>query len=408
MTKTVDADSTKATSSKPNASSKAKADEKRAEEEAQAKRKAEEDKRAKEAKAKRKAEELKSGAEAAAKAKSKEDERLKVDLSDVKAEVLREEEQRLQIEFDTKLPTASVKRIAKSRSGQSLVRDRALELFGTCAMCGDDWDEMLIAAHIVRWADDPKERGNLRNVLLLCRTHDVLFEKGYVVMDDAEGHLVFRVRNAPGNHRSFDGIEGHLVPDHVDRALAARHRERADKKGKATTKDKLSTKPEDKKETSSKSSSSGKTKHGSRRSSANEESSDDEISASSVGTDESRSTDMEESSEDETSASPDEADKKDQAATKVKATTRKETPKSHPSGKDKQRGSYDTEGSSDDEGSKSAHEADLLQSSDTDDLPISEWLARFHLDKKAAKKAAEEILLAGNESDEEVEEETNE
>eukprot|EP01116_Phalansterium_solitarium_P002499 TRINITY_DN1254_c0_g1_i2.p1 TRINITY_DN1254_c0_g1~~TRINITY_DN1254_c0_g1_i2.p1 ORF type:complete len:386 (+),score=137.06 TRINITY_DN1254_c0_g1_i2:147-1304(+) len=385
MTKTVDADSTKATSSKPNASSKAKADEKRAEEEAQAKRKAEEDKRAKEAKAKRKAEELKSGAEAAAKAKSKEDERLKVDLSDVKAEVLREEEQRLQIEFDTKLPTASVKRIAKSRSGQSLVRDRALELFGTCAMCGDDWDEMLIAAHIVRWADDPKERGNLRNVLLLCRTHDVLFEKGYVVMDDAEGHLVFRVRNAPGNHRSFDGIEGHLVPDHVDRALAARHRERADKKGKATTKDKLSTKPEDKKETSSKSSSSGKTK-----------------------TDESRSTDMEESSEDETSASPDEADKKDQAATKVKATTRKETPKSHPSGKDKQRGSYDTEGSSDDEGSKSAHEADLLQSSDTDDLPISEWLARFHLDKKAAKKAAEEILLAGNESDEEVEEETNE
>lgn len=38
---------------------------------------------------------------------------------------------------------------------------------------------LLVASHIVGWAESPEHRGDLSNVVCLCRAHDALFEAGY-------------------------------------------------------------------------------------------------------------------------------------------------------------------------------------------------------------------------------------
>jgi len=49
-----------------------------------------------------------------------------------------------------------------------------------CALCETDLEYMLVASHIVPWAADQKNRLNPRNGLLLCRTHDCLFDSGII------------------------------------------------------------------------------------------------------------------------------------------------------------------------------------------------------------------------------------
>jgi len=44
---------------------------------------------------------------------------------------------------------------------------------------------MLIASHIVGWAQAAEHRGDLSNVICLCRIHDALFEAGYWSLDDS-------------------------------------------------------------------------------------------------------------------------------------------------------------------------------------------------------------------------------
>ena len=43
---------------------------------------------------------------------------------------------------------------------------------------------LLVASHIARWADRPAARGQLANVICLCRMHDPLFEFGYFALSD--------------------------------------------------------------------------------------------------------------------------------------------------------------------------------------------------------------------------------
>lgn len=49
---------------------------------------------------------------------------------------------------------------------------------GRCCLCESKLPELLVASHIVPWALDRRNRLNPRNGLLLCRTHDCLFEVG--------------------------------------------------------------------------------------------------------------------------------------------------------------------------------------------------------------------------------------
>jgi len=70
---------------------------------------------------------------------------------------------------------------AFARRGQRKFRKKLLLIYGrSCAFCGFDFEEFLIASHVVPYADDALNRLNPRNGLLLCRMCDVAFERGFL------------------------------------------------------------------------------------------------------------------------------------------------------------------------------------------------------------------------------------
>jgi hypothetical protein len=84
-------------------------------------------------------------------------------------------------DIETATPTV----LARRRRGQDRLRKLSLEQYSkTCAVCDVTELSLLIASHIVPWAEAPDHRGRLDNVICLCRFHDVLFESGYWSLAD--------------------------------------------------------------------------------------------------------------------------------------------------------------------------------------------------------------------------------
>lgn len=81
--------------------------------------------------------------------------------------------------------TGTNQAIVQIRRGQSRVRALTISNYQTnCAVCDVTDAKLLIASHVVGWAEAPEHRGNLSNVICLCRFHDVLFEYGYWSLSD--------------------------------------------------------------------------------------------------------------------------------------------------------------------------------------------------------------------------------
>ena len=75
--------------------------------------------------------------------------------------------------------------LTRQRQGQNRVRALTLHNYNThCALCDVNVPDLLVASHIVRWSDEPSVRGDLSNVICLCRFHDPLFELGYLALSD--------------------------------------------------------------------------------------------------------------------------------------------------------------------------------------------------------------------------------
>lgn len=84
-----------------------------------------------------------------------------------------------------RVETGTAEARARSRRGQERVRELTLENYGSqCAVCDVGETGLLIASHILRWADSPDGRGDLSNVACFCRFHDILFEHGYWSLND--------------------------------------------------------------------------------------------------------------------------------------------------------------------------------------------------------------------------------
>jgi hypothetical protein len=84
-------------------------------------------------------------------------------------------------DVETGTPTV----LARRRKGQNRLRKLSLEQYSTiCAVCDITGDSLLVASHILSWAEAPDYRGRLDNVICLCRFHDVLFERGYWSLAD--------------------------------------------------------------------------------------------------------------------------------------------------------------------------------------------------------------------------------
>lgn len=83
------------------------------------------------------------------------------------------------------VPTDCYETMTRQRRGQARIRTLAVINYrGSCAVCDVTDPDLLVASHIERWADSPERRGDLSNVICLCRIHDALFEIGYWSLDD--------------------------------------------------------------------------------------------------------------------------------------------------------------------------------------------------------------------------------
>jgi HNH endonuclease len=88
---------------------------------------------------------------------------------------------RISIQGEGTVATEEREGIASFRVGQSAIRKYTLEIYGhQCALCDLVSDDLLRASHIVPWSEDAENRGNPRNVICLCSSHDILFERGLV------------------------------------------------------------------------------------------------------------------------------------------------------------------------------------------------------------------------------------
>jgi HNH endonuclease len=94
------------------------------------------------------------------------------------------------------VPTNVQQAIVRQRKGQARLRTLTiLNYEASCAVCDITEQRLLIASHIVGWAEGPDHRGDLSNVICLCRIHDPLFEAGYWSLDDSLALLKKRAQS---------------------------------------------------------------------------------------------------------------------------------------------------------------------------------------------------------------------
>lgn len=76
--------------------------------------------------------------------------------------------------------------MARRRNGQQRIRELILQLYQKqCAVCEINSPDLLIASHIVPWAEDESAQGRPDNIICLCRFHDALLERGYWGLSDS-------------------------------------------------------------------------------------------------------------------------------------------------------------------------------------------------------------------------------
>lgn len=90
-----------------------------------------------------------------------------------------------EIVFDLKDLKGEVKeRIVKTRVNQSVFRQMILKTYeNCCAISGISMPDLLIAGHIVPWANDEHNRLNPENGICLSNLYDRAYEKGLICID---------------------------------------------------------------------------------------------------------------------------------------------------------------------------------------------------------------------------------
>jgi hypothetical protein len=100
---------------------------------------------------------------------------------------------------DTDIVT-EVERTIIGRNGQSKFRQRLLASHCSCELCALPYTQLLVASHIKPWSiSNNYERLDPDNGLVLCVTHDALFDKGLISFDYDHGgvmHISDVIRSA--------------------------------------------------------------------------------------------------------------------------------------------------------------------------------------------------------------------
>ena len=104
---------------------------------------------------------------------------------DIRDQALADEQQR-QIEQDPSLSATEKQRLIRSRIGQDLFRQRALQIEPRCRLTGVSAKNFLIASHIKPWKDcNNTERLDGNNGLMLAPHVDRLFDRGWISFEDS-------------------------------------------------------------------------------------------------------------------------------------------------------------------------------------------------------------------------------
>lgn len=76
-------------------------------------------------------------------------------------------------------------RFVKQRLNQQFFRNAVLAAYDSkCCITGLAVPELLVASHIIPWAENPKTRVNPANGLCLNALHDRAFDRGFIALDD--------------------------------------------------------------------------------------------------------------------------------------------------------------------------------------------------------------------------------
>ena len=85
-------------------------------------------------------------------------------------------------------------RQVKTRVNQNIFRQIVLANYeGKCALTGIDLSELLVASHIIPWADNEQERLNPENGICLSSLYDKAFDKGLISFTN-EQRVIFSIR----------------------------------------------------------------------------------------------------------------------------------------------------------------------------------------------------------------------
>lgn len=76
--------------------------------------------------------------------------------------------------------------VVKVRVNQGTFRQRLIERYGKCCLCGVSNQDLLIASHIKPWnVSSPSEKTDVNNGFLMCPNHDALFDHGFISFNNS-------------------------------------------------------------------------------------------------------------------------------------------------------------------------------------------------------------------------------
>jgi 5-methylcytosine-specific restriction protein A len=108
------------------------------------------------------------------------------------------------VEYEIKLPNETERKgLVTSRVGQGAYRKRIIHRWEyKCAVTGFDKLNVLIASHIVPWADSSdNERLDVHNGILLSPTYDALFDKHLVTFENNGKIILSNAIETPAFHK---------------------------------------------------------------------------------------------------------------------------------------------------------------------------------------------------------------
>lgn len=117
-------------------------------------------------------------------------------------------------------------RMASFRKTQGRFRRELLKRNDCCELCGMAVEPLLVASHIIPWSvADEHQRQDPDNGLLLCVTHDALFDKGFITFEDDGRILISEM--FPRQEWQRLSIDETMHLSHIPRNKAYMHLHRA-------------------------------------------------------------------------------------------------------------------------------------------------------------------------------------